>query len=197
MNSKTQMKTLLVFFIYAMCLTSLNAQNKVSQAAPANSGRLIHEIEGGYFVGGSGSVYFFTYNSGLSLSYSTGWKLNDDVSLSGTIGIEQNIEGTLFPLLAKFKKDLGKRKNQFLSLHGGYALGSGEDENSSFKYGGGLAGGIAYGVYLFKFKKIKMFSELGYKLRQVNLKFEPFDGGGTTTNKLDNHFLRLQIGFQI
>lgn len=158
--------------------------------------KLIHEVEVGYYVGGSGTVYFFTYNSALSLSLATGWYPKDDVAVTGAIAIEQNIEGTLYPLTANLKKYFGEHTNQFVALHAGYSFGSGENENSSFEYGGGPAGGITYGINVLRIKQSKIYAQIGYKLRQTNLSFQPFDGSDIVSDKLDNHFLAFQLGVQ-
>ncbi len=157
---------------------------------------LIHEIETGFYVGGSGTVYFFTYNSALSLSLATGKHIGEHATLMGSVGIEKNIEGTLYPIAANLKRYFGKRKNQFVAFHVGYGFGSGENENSSFAYGGGPLGGLAYGINVLRIKQTKVYAQIGYKLRQVNLSFQPFDGSDTVNDKLDNHFIAFQLGIQ-
>lgn len=177
------------------CLPGIMAQAEDQTEAPTPA-RLIHEVQLGYFVGGSGTVYFFTYNSALSASLSTGWYLKENVALLGSLGIEQNIEGTLYPLTANLKKYYGTHKNQFVTLQAGYAFGSGENENSSFAYGGGPAGGIAYGINVLRIKQTKVYAQIGYKLRQTKLSFQPFEGSDIVSDRLDNHFLAFQLGVQ-
>ena len=195
MRSIVTLEMLFSLIISIVCPFGLHAQHfdPIEDTTPK---RLVHEIETGFFVGGSGSVYFFTYNSALSLSVATGWQLQEDVTLMGAIGIEQNLEGTLYPLTANLKKYFGERNNQFATLQAGYSFGSGENENSSFGYGGGLAAGLSYGHNLVRIKTSKIYAQMGYKLRQTNLTFQPFDGSGTINDKLDNHFLALQLGIQ-
>jgi hypothetical protein len=195
MKSINTSKISLFLLISLGILFSVNAQSSIL-VEEKESSPLIHEIETGFFVGGSGTVYFFTYNSALSLSLATGANIGEHASLMGSVGIEKNIEGTLYPIAANLKRYFANRKNQFVAFHMGYGFGSGENENSSFEYGGGPLGGIAYGINVLNIKGTKVYAQIGYKLRQVNLRFQPFDGGDLVNDKLDNHFIAFQLGVQ-
>ncbi len=193
-------KKLLFFLLLLILANSINAQhrdtskentNKLIENAPIE---LIYEIETGYFIGGSGTVYFFTYNAALGLSFATGWELQDDVTLLGAVAIEKNLEGTLFPVTANLKKHFGKSKNQFATIQAGFAFGSGENENSGFNYGNGLVAGLSYGLNLLHINNAKIYAQLGYKLRRTNLSFTPFIGSDSVNNILENHFVAFQVG---
>ncbi len=195
-------RTLMFKYRYLVCLiylvgysSLLCAQTNTSSDTIKNNG-LIYELEVGYQVGGSGSVYFFTYNSGFNFNIAVGKQLREDVSLTGSIGVENNREGILYPLAVNLKKNFGKKHNSYFLGQAGYAWGSGDNESSAFSYHGGPLAGIAYGMNLLKIKQAKIYAQLGYKLRSTDIRFQAFDDTELISNKLDNHFLALQFGVQ-
>ena len=183
----------LFLLIFTVMFTSmLCAQSKMAKEKTAP----IYELEAGYQVGGSGSLYFFTYNSGINFNIGVGKQIKEDVGLTGSIGVEKNLEGILYPLAINLKKYFGKKSNHYFLGQVGYSWGNGENESSAFSYYGGPLAGIAYGMNLMRIKKLMVYTQLGYKLRRTEVRFQAFDTTEIISNKLDNHFLALQFGLQ-
>jgi len=173
----------------------LNAQSSKTNDSSQKTG-LIYELEAGYQVGGSGSAYFFTYNSGFNFNIAVGKQLREDISLTTSIGTEKNNDGVLYPLAINMKKYFGSNLSQYFFGQVGYAWGNGDSESSAYSYHGGPLAGIAYGMNLLEINAIKVYAQLGYKLRRTDLRFQAFDDSEIVSNKLDNHFLALQFGVQ-
>ena len=182
-------------FLILSSTSLLYAQTNMSSSDLEKS-KLIYEFEVGYQVGGSGSAYFFTYNSAINFNVAVGKQIREDVGLNGSIGLENNLDGILYPLALNLKKYFGANHNSYFLGQVGYAWGNGNNESAAFSYHGGALAGIAYGMNLIEIKGTKIYAQLGYKLRRTELRFQAFDSSETIINKLDNHFLALQFGVQ-
>lgn len=181
---------LILIFIFSVCtMVSVSAQTQ--QPKP-----LIYNLVGGYMVGVSGNLYFFTYNSALHLSLGVSKEVSESTAVGANLGIEKNKDGILYPLTGKFKKKFGKKADHFVDLQAGYAWGRGNSQNENFEYDGGLVLGLAYGIYLLDINTVKVYTQLGYDLRRTNVSFLPFEGSELVSNQIDNHFLGLKLGFQ-
>ena len=184
-----------VRFLVLLLVCTFSTSDIFAQAVKESS-TLTYQAEIGYFVGGTGTVYFFTYNRGLSAKLAVGKSVTEDVLISGSIALEDNQEGRLYPLLANLKKSFGKDTNQFVNFQAGYAWGSSENQNDDFEYQGGVAAGLSYGVNLLSIKETDVYAQMGYRLRQSIVTFQAFEGGKSVSSNLDNHFVALQLGVQ-
>lgn len=181
---------IILIFVFSVCtMVCVSAQNQ--QPKP-----LIYELVGGYMVGGSGVVYFFTYNSAIHLSLGVSKALSENTTAGLSVGLEKNKEGVLYPLTAKVKKTFGKKSGQFVDLQAGYAFGNGSSQNDNFEYDGGAVISLAYGIFLLDINSTKLYTQLGYDLRRTNVSFQPFEGSDLVTKQIDNHFLGLKLGLQ-
>jgi len=177
-------------------LIGLVSMSQSAQAQESYDHSFVHEVSVGYQVGGSGNTYFFTYNSALQMALSTGKNIAENVLLAGRVGIENNKEGTIYPLAIQLKKSFGKNAKQFLQLHTGYSHGSSSNTNTNYKYRGGALAGLSYGLDLAKIGGNKIFASLGYHLRRSKVIYKPFDSSAQVITPIDNHFLGLDMGFQ-
>lgn len=191
-SSKTIFLTLFISFFISSYLFS-QEQNITSSSMKKEH---ITRVEGGLAVGGSGSVYFFAYNSGQYFQVSHGVRLNERSVISLAAAFESYSSGNLLPLSFYADRNFGKRSNQILKIHVGYSFGFANRANNNYQHKGGLAGGINYGWYLFKRPNVRMFTTFGYSFRRTVLVYSPFENRPQIRNRLDNHFLGINAGFE-
>lgn len=153
-------------------------------------------LSGDYKIGGTGDVYFFTYNGGLGFSAAQGYRISERFSLAGEISFEQLKDANLLPLTLAAEHHFGKKRKRFLKIHLGYAFGFTNGVYENYGVGGGLATGADYGFYLLKTENIRLLASFGYHFRRSGLKYRPFTGGAEIHDRLDNHFVSLRTGIE-
>ena len=153
-------------------------------------------LSGDYKIGGTGDVYFFTYNGGLGFSAARGYRFSDRFSLAAEVSFEQLKDANLLPLTLTAARHFGKKRKRFLQLHLGYAVGFTNGVYENYSVGGGIATGADYGFYLFKGEKMRLLASFGYHFRRSRLTYRPFAGGSEIHDRLDNHFVSLRSGIE-
>lgn len=156
----------------------------------------ITRLEGGISVGGSGSVYFFTYNSGSNFQAMHGVQLTDQSAVLLGIGVEKYVIGTLLPLTVQVDQNLGRRNRQIFKIHGGHAFEFSNNADTNYQQKGGLAAGIDYGWYLFKRPKMRLYTTFGYRFRRTVLVYKPFANNPEIRNYTNNHLIGINGGVE-
>lgn len=182
-----------LFFIFSIFPLLFYAQ-ETAMTSPKMSH--LTRLEGGTSVGGSGSVYFFTYNGGSHFQVAHGVRVNSYSAVLAALGLEVYETGTLLPLTIQADRNFGKRGRQLLKVHGGYAFEFSNHADTNYRQQGGLAAGMEYGWYLFKKPKLGLFTTVGYRFRRSVLVYQPFANSPEIKNNTNNHFISLNAGIE-
>lgn len=180
-------------FGFLICCVLLLPVEFTAQEA---SRRHLTRLEGGISVGGSGSVYFFAYDSGVHFQMAHGLCLDERSNILAAAAYENYRDGNLLPLTLQADRTFGKNAHQLLKIHAGYAFGFNHGADTNYDYRGGAAAGAEYGWYLWKGKKMRLFMLFAYRFRRNAIVYRPFENAQSIRNRRDSHLLGINAGIE-
>ena len=169
-------------------MVGLSAQPLDTTATPS---RRVTTVEGGYLVGGIINAYFFSANSGPTISVSHGvqWQQRYTVSLGAGVQLWQ--DAVVLPLYIGARLRSGRRS--LYDLRSGYALGFSPSETDvvDYNYKGGLYGYLGYGRRVYTTDAVEVAVKIGYNFQQVRLDYVPYEGSERVATSSNYHFFSL------
>ena len=183
--------TLLLLLLIGIAAGTLQAQSLDSIPTSTAATERVTTIEGGYVVGGIINAFFFSANSGPTLSVSHGVRWQSRYTGALGAGVQFWQDATILPIYLTFRA--ATKRGGLYDVRTGYALGFAPSETDvvDYNYRGGLYGYVGYGRRVYTADRLEVAVKLGYNFQQVKLDYVPFDGAERVSSGNNYHYLAL------